>query len=96
MFCDSHSGDDLLLCAEAGQLHSALTWQEVAFCCFQTSLKELSTLPPIFSFEKLMEQAFTRVGHAKESKFFLRTGGSGPLALEVIAGCPVPAADSAV
>jgi len=81
---------------EAGQPHSVLTWHEVPLCHFQTSLKELSTLPSIFSFIKLSERGFARVGHAKENKSLLGIGGGGPSALEVITGCSVPAADSAV
>lgn len=67
----------------------------VALHRFQTSLKELSTLPSIFSFKKTSEWGFARVGYAKENKSLLGTGGRGPLALEVITGCPVPGAESA-
>lgn len=81
---------------KAGQAQSVLTCHEVALHRFQTSLKDLSTLPPIFSFKKLSEWGFAQVGYAKENKTLLGTGGSGPLALELITGCPVPAADSTV
>lgn len=47
--CDSHSGDDLQLCA--GSWTTTLSAHMVALHRFQTSLKELSTLPPIFSFK---------------------------------------------
>lgn len=89
---------EMIYCSvlEAGQPHSVLTRHEVALHRFQTSLKELSTLPPIFSFKKLSEWGFTHVGHAKENKSSLGIRGSGPLALEIITGCPVPAADSTV
>lgn len=90
--CDSHSGDDLQLCA--GSWTATLSAHMVALHRFQTSLKELSTLPPIFSFKKPSEWGFARVGHAKENKSLLGNGGREPLALEVITGCPVPAADS--
>lgn len=89
---------EIIYCSvlEAGQPHSVLTWHEVALHRFQTSLKELSTLPPIFAFKKLSERGFAHVGHAKENKSLLGIGGSGPSALEVITGCLVPAADSTV
>lgn len=81
---------------KAGQAQSVLTCHEVALHRFQTSLKDLSTLPPIFSFKKQSEWGFAQVGYAKENKTLLGTGGSGPLALELITGCPIPAADSTV